>query len=455
MKKALFSLLSLCFPFILYAMPLFNMDYAVYRAKDYSLLQIYALIQRNSLIHKQNDTSFVAEYSISVEIKRSDSTLTGVTYDRSDRVASLEEITTTQKIPDEVSFHIKPGTYAVTTVITDLVNKDSRTRQTEVVIQDFPENKLALSDIELASRVERVKESGRFVKNRLLVIPHADGMFGGDLNTAYYYLEIYNLNLDNPNCEYSIRRTILDENKEPIKDLPEKSKPQNASSVTEADLFSCATLSTGSYYLRIQVTDGCSGQKSIKEKRFWIYRPGEEIMPQQPLITGQLEDAIKQMTSEQAEKEIDYLRYLTDRTENNAIRDLQPFGYSNFLLNFWRNRDSSGGLRFRYLARIEAANQRYTSPFTEGWKTDRGRTLIVFGEPDMIERRNFQLGGQDAEVWYYDRIEGGVLFLFYDQKGTGDLQQVYSTKRGEYVDAGWVRDMEERDPNALQDLRNH
>ena len=107
------------------------------------------------------------------------------------------------------------------------------------------------------------------------------------------------------------------------------------------------------------------------------------------------------------------------------------------------------------MTRIAAANDRYPSPFTEGWKTDRGRTLIVFGEPDMIERRNFQLGGQDAEVWYYDRIEGGVLFLFYDTKGTGDLQQVYSTKRGEYVDAGWVREMEERDPNALQDLRNH
>ena len=80
----------------------------------------------------------------------------------------------------------------------------------------------------------------------------------------------------------------------------------------------------------------------------------------------------------------------------------------------------------------------------EGWKSDRGRVYILYGEPDLIERKNFELAGGDSEIWHYDRIEGGVLFIFYDLKGTGDLQQVYSTKRGEFVDAGWVKEMEER-----------
>ena len=435
------------------ASPLFNMDYSIFKSNEYALLQVSALIQRNSLIHQPVESAFKASYSFLVEIKRGDSTLTSVVYDRTDRVDDLSSITGIQKIPDEASFRIKPGKYHLAATITDLADNESRTRETEIIIPEYSEDKLELSSIELASRIERVKESGRFVKNRLLVIPHADGMYGGDIMIGYYYLEIYNLCLDEPGHEYSVRRTILDENKEPIKELPDKSKPQNAGSVVEADLFSCATLGTGSYYLRIEVTDGCIGQKAVKEKRFWVYKPGEEIAVQEPFVVGKLEDAINSLTEEESEEEIDILRYLTTRTEDKIIKEVEPGNYKIFLINFWRNRDASGAMRNRYLTRAAAADERFTSPFTEGWKTDRGRSLIIYGEPDMIERRNFQLGGADAELWYYDRIEGGVLFLFSDSKGTGDLQQVYSTKRGEYVDAGWVRDMEERDPGILQNIR--
>ena len=435
------------------ASPSFNMDYSIFKSDEYALLQVSALVQRNSLIHRPVESAFKASFSFLVEIKRGDSTLTSVVYDRMDRVDDMSSITSIQKIPDEASFRIKPGKYLLAVTITDLADSASRTRETEVFIPEYSTDKLELSSIELASRIERVQESGRFVKNRLLVIPHADGMYGGDIMTGYYYLEIYNLCLKEPGQEYSVRRTILDENKEPIKELPDKSKPQNAGSVVEADLFSCATLNTGSYFLRIEVTDGCTEQKAVKEKRFWVYKPGEEIAVQQPFVVGKLEDAINSLDEEKSEKELDYLRYLTTRTENKIIDEVMPGNHKNFLINFWRNRDASGAMRNRYLTRVAAADERFTSPFTEGWKTDRGRNLIIYGEPDMIERRNFQLGGADTEIWYYDRIEGGVLFLFSDSKGTGDLQQVYSTKRGEYVDAGWVREMEERDPGVLQNLR--
>lgn len=439
----------------LQAMPSFTVDYAVFRAADFALLQVYTMIQRGSLEHAPTDSTFNADYSIMVEILRDDSVLTSVTNDRTDRSGSIEEIGGNQKIPDESSFHIKPGTYILAVEVIDLNNNDNRRREIEITVEEFPAGKIALSDVELGTRIEKVQESGKFVKNRLLVIPNADGMYGGDLMTGYYYMEIYNLCLDETGKDYTVKRSILDENKEPVKDLPQKVKPQSAGSVVEADLFSCATLGTGSYYLRLEVIDGCNGKRAIREKRFWVYRPGDEVTPQSAVAYGRIEEKIGKLSIDDAKDEIEQLRYLTNRSENKVINNLQPEGYKQFLINFWRNKDSSGELRYRYMTRVEVANEKYTSPFKEGWKTDRGRTLIVYGNPDYLERRNFDLGGPDLEVWNYDRIEGGVLFVFSDLKGTGDFQQVYSTKRGEFNDAGWIRSMEERDPGALQDLGGH
>lgn len=455
MKKALITFCLLSALSSLKAMPSFTFDYAVFRAGEFALLQVYTMIQRGSLEHVPADSTCNANYSFLVEILREDSVLTSVTYDRTDRAVSADEITRSQKIPDEASFHIKPGFYTLAVEITDLSNQENRRREIELTILEFPAENIALSHIELATRIDKVQQAGKFVKNRLLVIPNADGMYGGDLMTGYYYMEIYNLCLNEPGKDYTVKRSILDENKEPVKDLPQKVKPQSAGSVVEADLFSCATLCTGSYYLRVEVIDGCTGNKAVREKRFWVYKPGEEIQPQGVTAYGRIENAINKLSSEEALKEIEQLRYLTNRSENKIINNLEPEGYNNFLINFWRNKDSSGELRFKYLTRVENANEKYTSPFKEGWKTDRGRTLVVYGEPDYLERKYFDLGGADSEIWHYDRIEGGVLFVFYDIKGTGDFKQVYSTRRGEYIDAGWVRDLEERDPNALQDLRNH
>jgi len=43
------------------------------------------------------------------------------------------------------------------------------------------------------------------------------------------------------------------------------------------------------------------------------------------------------------------------------------------------------------------------------------------------------------EIWYYNRIEGGVLFIFGDLTGYNDYELLSSTKRGEIRDDNWQR----------------
>ena len=59
-----------------------------------------------------------------------------------------------------------------------------------------------------------------------------------------------------------------------------------------------------------------------------------------------------------------------------------------------------------------------------GWKTDRGRVLILYGEPNEIERFPNQMDKKPYEIWHYDDVEGGVIFVFADLSGFSFMRRV-------------------------------
>ncbi|HQJ47156.1 MAG TPA: GWxTD domain-containing protein, partial [Ignavibacteriaceae bacterium] len=93
----------------------------------------------------------------------------------------------------------------------------------------------------------------------------------------------------------------------------------------------------------------------------------------------------------------------------------------------------------QYLQRVALSNERFTSMGKPGWKTDRGRVYLLYGEPTEIERYPNQLETRPYEIWQYTDIEGGVFFIFGDLTGFSDYTLINSTKRGELRDDNWAR----------------
>ncbi|MFC2164787.1 GWxTD domain-containing protein [Acidobacteriota bacterium] len=80
-----------------------------------------------------------------------------------------------------------------------------------------------------------------------------------------------------------------------------------------------------------------------------------------------------------------------------------------FIEAFWKHRDPTQGtplneFKDEHYRRIQYANYNYgrSSPIP-GWKTDRGRTYIVLGEPRDTERYN-EAGIYFTEVWFYQGL---------------------------------------------------
>ncbi len=79
----------------------------------------------------------------------------------------------------------------------------------------------------------------------------------------------------------------------------------------------------------------------------------------------------------------------------------------------------------------------FSSAFKEGWRTDQGRVLLIYGKPDEIERNPSSLNTSPYEIWQYYSLEGGSEFVFGDITGHGDFELLHSDYRNEIKDPRW------------------
>ena len=154
-------------------------------------------------------------------------------------------------------------------------------------------------------------------------------------------------------------------------------------------------------------------------------------------------DEIARLSSEELEEEFQTAKYISQSEDVKAFDKLTTKeGRQKFLQNFWTKieQDNIGDLhltRSIYLQRVLTANHRYKTYTKEGWRTDQGRILILYGESDEIERFTNSTDSKPYEIWNYHQIEGGVQFVFIDLIGFNEYILVHSTKRGEIQDASW------------------
>ncbi|MFQ5739694.1 MAG: GWxTD domain-containing protein [Acidobacteriota bacterium] len=138
----------------------------------------------------------------------------------------------------------------------------------------------------------------------------------------------------------------------------------------------------------------------------------------------------------------DVLYLITDEEREVFSKLTTPDEKDRFIEQFWRRRDTDlttavNEYREEHYRRLVYANQHYGSGIP-GWKTDRGRIYIMFGEPAQIEynagggtyvRKSYEGGGRTStypfEVWRYRHIDGvgdDVEIEFVDRSWSGEFK---------------------------------
>ncbi|HET6568359.1 MAG TPA: GWxTD domain-containing protein [Rhodothermales bacterium] len=165
-------------------------------------------------------------------------------------------------------------------------------------------------------------------------------------------------------------------------------------------------LQAGDYLLRVRVEDEQGNVLDSAEKMITAEWSGlaDHI--------ANVDQAIDQLKYIAKDKDLAYIR-----AGRNGQERLSRFDA------FWKKRDPTPGTdrnerMEEYYYRITYANRRFLNP-GGGWNTDRGQVLVLFGEPDRVDRHTDDFQVKPYEVWYYQRI--GKKFIFVDNSGHGDF----------------------------------
>ena len=315
-----------------------------------------------------------------------------------------------------LKYWLLPGKYLCELKATDLKNTSSTDSVSFVFEINPASSKLHISDIQLASSLQKSENNASiFYKNGYEVIPNSSGLFGDNLPVIFFYSEIYNIN-DNSSSDFlTINYKIVSQYQ---KLMTNKSKklPASLNSAVLADAINISKIPTGSYQLVIEAYNQ-SDLLNTSAKRFAVYNPDVIDSNTTVLNNDIFASEFATMTEEQLNMMYNYSEYIATKDEKQIWKSLQNLNEKkNFLFAFWKRRDNQSSdsinkYKMEYMKRVETANKRFESMQKPGWRTDRGRVYILYGEPDEIERYP-EAENVPYEKWNYFYIEGGVFFIF-------------------------------------------
>lgn len=313
-------------------------------------------------------------------------------------------------------------------------------------ITALPQDRFAISDLEIASLIKHSDENkSMFYKNTYEVVPNPSGIFGQEMPVLYFYSELYNLKADIGSENLKVDHLLLNSSN---KTVYSKTRlfPRNSNSAVDVGAINISKLPSGAYTVVDVVTDSAKDRTIYSPKKIFIYNPS--IIDTTPIITADnnmLTSEFASMSEEELNQAFDESKYIATKQEKDQWDALKSEdAKKKFLFDFWRARDLTpdtpvNEFKREYFERVKKANTNFTNIQRKGWKTDRGRVLLIYGEPSEIERYPNQVDTKPYEIWHYNELEGGVIFVFADLTGFSDYTLINSTKRGELSDPDWQR----------------
>ncbi len=124
--------------------------------------------------------------------------------------------------------------------------------------------------------------------------------------------------------------------------------------------------------------------------------------------------------------QIQQLRYIANQNEYRSLRSIPENQMPDAIEKFWQTRDPSPGTlrneaREAFYQRVITADESFTvHRRLKGWKSDRGRIYIKYGEPSEVLSESQPLGRHPYIIWFY--YQQNLEFIFTDSGGFGLYQ---------------------------------
>jgi len=419
-----------------------NMDYARFHYDDRSgYLEIYYSFHPYILTYRWSENQYRAGVKLRTRLQNQKTKTLEVNEQAMLPYAVMDTSDVSFRYPfiTQAGYAVPLGEYTLEVIASDSLNPSRRDSISLKISIGAYTSEVVCSDLELCSNIKSsVQKDDPFYKNALEVVPNPTLIFGITNHPVVFdYLELYNLN---PEETYKVKTLIIDSDGQIVKESSKTSK-YGVENVVEVGTTNATSIVSGKYNFQFLLFDQNSRELARTEKTFFVYNPHLQV----PSSTVYFFDTseLAGLSAKELSDEFRQAQYIATDQEIKMFAQLDTeSGKREFFGKFWES-VQKGRLghppikRGDYLRLVKTANERFSVGPREGWKTDRGRVYIIYGEPNEIERHPSLGEVKPYEIWYYYEIEGGVQFYFIERRGGGDFDLVHSTKRGELRNDKW------------------
>jgi len=420
-------------------------DYSRFKySSDSIYFELYYGISNKALKISEN----VNEAEIKVLISDQNNKVVGFRNFRIVNELDKQNSETEKYLTGVLGFKIGPGEYSIKFDVTDYFDSTNTISITfPVKINSITTKIFAVSDIQLCSNIieNSDNEASYFYKNTYETYPNPSNVYGEQLPILFYYIELYDLQKGNFTNNLKLISKIIDaQGKERYS--KEKFIQRKYNSIVEVGAINITKYASGTYTLALYLIDSLNNFGLVSSKKFFVFNPNikEEIATKKS-DADLLSSEFNVMTEEELNLAFEQSKYIASSDEIkrwNSLKDIDS--KRNFLFNFWKLRDPDPSTpenerKLEYFERVKKADEMFRGTREKGWRSDRGRVYIVYGEPSEIDRYPNEMDAYPYEIWSYNNIEGGVIFVFGDITGTGQMILIHSTHRGEMHDENWFR----------------
>lgn len=451
MKFLLSFFLFLSSPFITSAQQKieFDFDYAQFAYDTSSnYVEFYYSFGQRGLAQVKNDSVTLLEGILDIEI--TETSTHELIVDREWKINHeiKDTLDMNKSLVGILNFIIPAGKYICE--ISGRNSKDStisRNYKEAITVEPFIDSSFAVSNIQFASKIlqDSPNKNSVFYKNSFEIIPLPTSILGENQPVLFHYFELYNLQNINAGFPLKLNVSVLDSRRN-VHFQKSKEISRATDSRVEVGTVLVNKYPTDTYTIIVSLFDSLKNYSVSSAKKFYVLNPSVEVNDS---VYGEITDVFATQFGAMSEEELDDLfdksKYIAAAGEIDQYNSLNgKEGKQKFILQFWNQRDTEPSTPqneffMEYLKRVEYSNQHFKALGKKGWRTDRGRVFLKYGEPSEIERFPNQIDTKPYEIWYYNEIEGGVIFIFADLTNFSDYQLIHSTSRGELRDDNWQR----------------
>lgn len=377
-------------------------------------LEVYYQIYNSALNFYRRSNGFVADYDLAVYVY-GDKDMTVDSYRKSDRVRVTTEVKAQSDFDyrtNQVAFELDPGKYKVKLILTDPNSDKVQEREFKVKLKYLDDSTPKLSDVQLVQAAAVASDdTTKFDKGGFTLVPSVSNRYGTqDALKLMYYFEVYKGRDDHDSVRIDTKLRHATKGMLYRDSLTSEMKNGVLRQFREV---SVDDLRPGEFKLEITLRGKRDRELDQKTEYF------ELVWSENSLLKHDYDAIVGQLSMISMPGDIKQLK------EKETLEErLLAFN------RFWDVRDPTPGTpenesKTEFYRRVRVANQNFSYLRTSGWKTDRGRIYIIYGEPDQVEDYPFVPNQLPYQEWHYYRDARYRKFVFIDETGDGDFRLIY------------------------------